>query len=345
VIFDPPRQGQQNDPFAIPMMDLPCEEIDAELLDENERSIQFTEVLSTLSPNQRIWWDRLLAKHKASIASDDDLSLLLSFREFIRRIDTLGLSFDNAQLTHSSFYDVTDMRTAMANMLTILTHVSSRGLHARYNDVQTQWAYIANVSLASNGAIRAVYQQPPYGIILPQMMIDSNHYAQDSAQNKYSFLGYCANKTKLDDNLDALSDEEFEEHFFRSIAVQQHRYSMAFYLEATQTIRQFILFDYNPTRQRHAQRILFQLLLTSTTGSAHFCNLSEEVALSQWRSIVSLFQDFPMPTRGIAGVASSVTRFFGFAAGYDMKKELSSEIMDTFYKLNISSIYRGLYLD
>lgn len=344
VVFDPPRQGQQQDPFAIPMMDLASDTTDNELTDDAAKQTHYAELLRTLTPAQKRWWERLLARHDLSVGADDKLSLMLSFRAFIKRIEAHGLSFDNAQLSENSFNDVTDMRTAMANMLTIVTHVAVRGhRNPRYSsDVQTQWTYIADLSLASNGAIRAVYQQPPLGVILPIMNINVSNYTCTNQPDKYSLCGYRA-KTKdfeknLTDNLDALSDKDFETHFFRTIAEQEHRYSMAFYLQAANKIREFSLFQFDGARQKHIQRTLFQLLLRTTTGTAHFCSLSESEALEQWTSILSLFQNFPIPSGSTA-----VFRVAVLALGRDLKKEIPDRIINDFYALSNSPSLNELH--
>lgn len=349
VVFEPPSRDQPEDPFAIPRLLSPESSRDPTQIaeDAQARQARFATQLRQLSRSQHAWWERLLAKHQQFIDNDDEFALLLSFQAFVQQVKNKGLSFDRALLTEQSFYDVTNMRTAMANMLTLLTHTAVHGNNRVVDktDLQTQWTYMADLSLQSNGAIRLMYQHPECGVILPVMKIDALHYATLEQRQRYSLAGYGAHTDVAQkDNLDALSDDDFQAHFFRSIAAQKDRYPMAFYLQAAQKVHEFKLFHYDTKRQKNTQRALLQLLLRSTTGAPHYCRISEQEALDKWTSIVDLFQNFPMPDTGWTGLTISGLNLLSQMTGSDSKKEIPADIINDLYGLskapNLDALHR-----
>ena len=297
TIIPSPQHNAEQDPFAIPLK--PAAQKDVARKCQDQAEIRDWEAL--LSQDQRQWWQALSLQHMQQHPEDDLFVLMQSFKEFSKLIARRGLSFHTAPVSQDSFKNVTEMRTAMAYMLTLLDHTYTYSPE----DLEISWQSLPHLNLGPNGAIRTVYARekkanskyliashekstaplqknhkqsidiseerqlrPQYTAITPEMRIDSDHYvAQREAGKKYICINYGAetDKSASEDNLETLDDAAWEQHLWRSIGQAEHRNRLDFYYEAMQSYPNFKGTSEN--FRRIQRRRLEQLLLRMTTGA------------------------------------------------------------------------------
>lgn len=219
---------------------------------------------------KKSWWDALLAQHVNAVGYDDLVTLEKAFKAFSMLIEEKNLTF--YELPEDSFKDVKNMPVAMARMLRLLNYCDEK-------DLKAQWRQITQLSLHSNGAIRAMTDKPGSGFVLPEMAIDAVNYSFDQGYKGPDDPHEIGRATNI---------ETLSRLFYRFVAYQTDRLPLAFYQDAFKAL-QMMPFSFEVKAE------LAALLASSTTGAANNAFLvNSDQPLEQWQLILDKLNNLPI---------------------------------------------------
>ena len=233
---------------------------------------------------QSRWYEFLRNKIRPNgVIYCSEAELHAAFVDFSNQVKSLGLKF----------YDDPDFSACQQECNPIILlgrwHTVLTQPNLKPSDRESQWQQLPNLPLAKGyGALRAItdyqYTASPCGFIVPEMF--------DARQGTLKFHNIRA--------VQRLKDIKSAEDFWRYIACQPQRYSIAFYRKALAEIDSMILRhnEHGPMRQ---------ILAGSTTGSRPITNITEiaeeTAALVAWQDFCNLISG--LHTTGIMQFAGT----------------------------------------
>jgi len=249
----------------------------AQIVEEDYKNAITT--IAGFAPNERVWWNSLLAQHCEEQTNVNLIDLVNAFKEFNLALAKIKIANGVLALPDTcSLVGVKSLPIALSRILTLINHCDSENR-------KEQLLCMDQLDLSSNGVIKPISAETvnQWAFITPEMGVNAakeTNTFENKKINKYAVAGIWGDI--YTQTIAAKELEPVTSRFFRFVAVQENhgQLPLDFYQHAHQQLiapkYQFTLLE---------QKYLYTLIAGATTGK----RLVEQIDVAHANQTIDIF--------------------------------------------------------
>lgn len=249
---------------------------DVDTLQNNDEYMHAVQIILSLPPSQRVWWEQLYEQHTNHCGQDNFPSLVTSFQEFLQEVTQYHQYFD---FYPPKFTNIKSMPIALTQMLALLDQ-------SEHEDRQTQWncitelqltGYEVGKALRTSHFARASFNeiQHPCSFIVPAM------HVEEISDFKGRFDLLFPSKHTWSPSELIPEHQNTERLFYLALSHKPFRLPLSFYQ------KQFKAINKTNLDEDSKKRLCFFLLESCTGTRSTFILKSPEKISAQWALFIS----------------------------------------------------------